>query len=372
MTARAVRGWFPPPPPRLVGRTKELRVLRQAILDRGVQRLALVGGGGSGKSLLACALGHQLRRNFPGGIHWLRVGAWDPTTLFEMLSRRLGVSRPPGDNDPFRAGPRRIRRLVAALAAAGRSLVVLDNHENDRSLSRFLDDLRAAPVTWIVTARRCLLSGVAIFPVVPPLATAGQSAFARVSALTALLRWNPLALDIADALVGSGAISLPALQRWLVQGGVERVAPMANEDDVVEVRLLVDWAWGHLPASARRLLAVLAHCEGDDMDADSLARIARVTRGAGPALAKLQRFRLVQQPLSGRYTVHAVVRQAVARRARVPRDRYFRHYVVLLEQHPDRVDLEQTHLYAAMDHANATSDLESALRLERLLARLDG
>jgi hypothetical protein len=368
----ARRALFPPPPPRLVGRTGELRVLAEAIQQRGVQRLALVGGGGSGKSLLACALGHRLRRHFAGGVHWLRVGNWDPTTLFEMLSRRLGVARPAEDGDPFRAGPRRIRRLVAALTAAGPGLVVLDNHENDRSLARFLEALRAAPVTWVITARRCLLSGVEIFPVVPPLATARQSAFPRVSSLTALLRWNPLALDIADALVGGRAISLAALRAWLERGGVERVAPMANEDDVVEVRLLVDWAWAHLPVNARRLLAVLAGCEGDDMDARSLAQIARVGSGARAALARLERFRLVQQPLAGRYTVHAVVRQAVARRAPVPRERYFRHYVALLERHPERGDLEQTHLYAAMDHAHATSDLDAALRLERLLARLDG
>jgi hypothetical protein len=213
---------------------------------------------------------------------------------------------------------------------------------------------------------------VEIFPVVPPLATARQSAFPRVSSLTALLRWNPLALDIADALVAGRAISLAALRAWLARGGVERVAPMANEDDVVEVRLLVDWAWAHLPAGARSLLAVLASCEGDDMDARSLAQIARIGTGARAALARLERFRLVQQPLAGRYTVHAVVRQAVARRAPVPRERYFRHYVALLEQHPERVDLEQTHLYAAMDHAHATSDLDAALRLERLLARLGG
>ena len=301
------------------------------------------------------------------------MGNWDPTTLFEMLSRRLGVARPAGDSDPFRAGPRRIRRLVAALTAAGHSLVVLDNHENDRSLSRFLEDLRAAPVTWVVTARRCLLSGVEIFPVVPAAGHRPPECVSPGVALTVLLRWNPLALDIADALVGSGAISLPALRTWLVKGGVERVAPMVNEDDVVEVRLLVDWAWAHLPAGARRPAGRARPLRGRRhgrpfAGADRPGQ----ARGAGPALARLERFRLVQQPLAGRYTVHAVVRQAVARRARVPRERYFRHYVALLERHPDRVDLEQTHLYAAMDHAHATSDLDSALRLERLLARLDG
>jgi len=33
--------------------------------------------------------------------------------------------------------------------------------------------------------------------------------------------------------------------------------------------------------------------------------------------------------------------------------------------------VEQTHLFAAMDHAHRTSDLTAMLRIERLLARLD-
>ena len=46
------------------------------------------------------------------------------------------------------------------------------------------------------------------------------------------------------------------------------------------------------------------------------------------------------------------------------------YFVRLLERHPDRLDLEQTHLFAAMDHAHTTSDLGLALRLETLLERL--
>lgn len=357
------RSYFPPRPPRVVGRTSELAALRDRIEGRHLERLALVGGGGSGKSLLACALGHLLAPRFPGGIHWLRVGAWDATTLFEMLARRLGIGAQ-GERSPAE----RVRR---ALLAAPRTFIVLDNHESDRALARFLETLRGCPVTFLVTARRCLLAGVEIFPVVPPLVTSGRSAFTRVASLTSLLRWNPLALDIADGLVGSGAISLAALRRFLVAGGVERVSVMKNEDDVAEVRLLVDWAWARLSAPARRLLGGLAHSEGDDMDGRSLAEIARVPRGAAAALRSLQRFRLVQEPLAGRFTVHAVVRQAVQERTKVPRERYFRHYVRLLERFPDRVDLEQTHLFAAMDHAHTTSDLPGALRLGRLLDLLE-
>jgi hypothetical protein len=347
----------------VVGRTAELAALRDRIERRHLERLALVGGGGSGKSLLACALGHALAPGFPGGIHWLRVGGWDATTLFEMLARRLGIGarsdRPPA------------ARVRQALLAAARTFIVLDNHESDRSLARFLETLRGCPVTFLVTARRCLLSGVEVFPVVPPLATSGRSAFARVAGLTSLLRWNPLALDIADGLVASGAVTPAGLRRFLVAGGVERVAVMQNEDDVAEVRLLVDWAWARLSLPARRMLAVLAHSEGDDIDGRSLAQLARVPRGAAVALRALQRFRLVQEPLAGRFTLHAVVRQAVQSRTRVPRDRYFRHYVRLLEQHPERVDLEQTHMFAAMDHAHTSSNLGASLRLGRLLERLD-
>ena len=47
-------------------------------------------------------------------------------------------------------------------------------------------------------------------------------------------------------------------------------------------------------------------------------------------------------------------------------------YFVCQEIDPARLDLEQTHLFAAMDFANASSDLDGALRIERLLQRLDG
>ena len=84
-------------------------------------------------------------------------------------------------------------------------LVVLDNHENDRAMARLLNALDGVPACWLITARRCLLSGVSVFPVVPPLVTAGRNPFPRVAELTSLLRWNPLALDVSDALVATGA-----------------------------------------------------------------------------------------------------------------------------------------------------------------------
>jgi hypothetical protein len=351
-----------PPRPRLVGRRDELATLEAAVVRGHVTRLALVGGGGSGKSVLAAALAHRLKARYPGGVGWFRIGNWDHRTLLQMLALRFVP--PPED----RAGQPLVDRMRQALGARGPALIVLDNHENDRATARFLDELAGTPVTWVLTARRCLLSGVAIFPTIAPLVHARRNAFPAVGPLTSLLRWNPLALDIADALVSGHAITVEALRAWLVQQGVTRVRVMAHEDDVVEVGLLCEWAWSQLPAPARRMLVVLAHCPGDHMDAASLVSLARVGRAGAAALRRLRRWRLIQEPMPGRFALHAVVRYALGNKGAVPAERYFSHYVALLEREPARFPFELSHVFAAMDHAQAVSSLQKVLRLESLLA----
>lgn len=362
---------FPPRPDPFRGRSAELQTVAAAIRSGLHPRLALVGGGGSGKSTLAAALGHRLRRDHPGGIEWFRVGGWDHQTLLDMLAIRMKVSLG-GPN----ARDRRLAHLRQHLLDRGRTLIVLDNHESDRAMARLLAALDGVPVSWLLTARRCLLSGVSIYPVVPPLVTAGRNPFPAVAELTTSLRWNPLALDISNALVKTGAVTAAGLGAWLAEHGVGGVTVMAHEDDILEIRLLVDWVWSRMSAAERRLLAVLAHLQGDHADATSLAVLAGTGAGAGAgantrgALAKLSRWHLVQQPLPGRFALHAAIKHAVIGRTRFDQRRAVNHFVRLLERRPDQLDSEQTHLFAAMDHAHTTSDLLLALRLENLLARI--
>ena len=258
--------------------------------------------------------------------------------------------------DPLRAA----RRF---LVDSGPSLVVLDNHEDDRSTAELLEGLRAAPVSWVITARRSLLSGVTVFPVVPPLVTAGKSPFPRLAPITRVLRWNPVALDLADALVEAGVTSVEALGAWLSRRGIERVRPVDHEDDLPEVALLVERAWRASPGPARRMLGVLAHMGGDHMDGASLSELAGAL---GSALDRLLELRLVQQPLEGRFTLHATVRHAVAKRSEPAQDRLLEHYLALLRRAPERAEVEQTHLFAAMDHAQSKGDLATILRVQAL------
>jgi hypothetical protein len=293
------------------------------------------------------------------------VGRWDHRTLIDMLAIRSQV--PLGG---FRDRARRLAHLRRRLKDRGRTLIVLDNHEDDREMARFLNALDDLPICWLLTARRCLLAGVAVFPVVPPLVTAGRNPFPRVAELTALLRWNPLALDISNALVTTGAVTVDALRNWLVRRGVARVVAIAHEDDLPELRLLVRWAWPQVGVVGRRLLTVLAHLGADHIDAESLVLLARAGRGGRRALRHLARWHLVQQPLPGRWSLHATIRHAIEGHTHFDQRRFVAHTIDLLERRPECLDLELTHLFAAMDHAHRTSDLGLALRLERLLERL--
>src|SRR5262249_34338727 len=162
------------------------------------------------KSMLAAALGHHLRAAFGGRIDWLRTGAWGFYTLSEMLALRFGTG----------LGEGRVRRLRQFLADGPQRLIVLDNHEDDAAVGRLVAAFAGCNATFVMTARRCLLAGVFIFPVIAPLVTAGRSPFPRVAALTRLLRWNPLALDIADSIVASGAARVKALGEYLKDAGV--------------------------------------------------------------------------------------------------------------------------------------------------------
>jgi hypothetical protein len=358
-SARTSATPFPPPPRSFRARGRELDTLAHAVTSGHRPRIALVGAGGSGKSTLAIALGHRVRASFPGGIHWFRVGAWDTLTLTGMLALRFGLSM---------VRRRMLARVAAHLDTRGRTLIVLDNHEDDRAVAALLDALRDRPVTWVITARRCLLAGVSVYPVVPPLSTEGKSPFPAVASLTTLLRWNPVALDLADALVASHAVSAADLGAWLRKQGVDRVRVIDHEDDLPEVRLLVDFAWKRLGPGSRRMLGVLAHMGGDHMDTASLMQLARAR---GPALAALRDLRLVQEPLAGRFALHATVRHALVKRTHADQGALFEHYVGMLERSPERLDLEQTHLFAAMDHANVAGSVDAAVRIERLLSRLE-
>lgn len=336
-------------------------MLDRAVRERHPTALALVGAGGSGKSTLAAALGHRLARFFDGRLLWVRTGGWSAGTILELMEHQL---RAP-------AGARARQVLGAA-----RSLVVLDNHEDDAATAEVLRRFAGVDVTWVVTARRCLLGGVTIVPVAPPLVGVGESPFPRVAKLTRLLRWHPVALSLADALVGRRLTTVTALDRALRRRGVDRITTIDHEDDLPEVGAMVAESMARVTPAGRRMLAVLATMAGDHMDREAIEVLAaphRRARGDASAFDGIVALRLVDEPLPGRFALHATVGHAVRKRLPVDADRIAdriaTYYLARFERGDASGALDVTHLFGLMDWAQRKGDVGLIVRVGELGAR---
>lgn len=325
-------GQLPPAPGAFVGRDRELADLEQVLADDDGGVVVITGMAGVGKTGLAIRYAHQIAERFGDGQLYLDLRghapgpALEPTEALGILMRGLG------------ARPSRAWETVAEASAEYRSLltgrkmlVLLDNAATAEQVRPLLP---ATPGCLTLVTSRNRLSGlvaregarrigVGVLPagdaegLLARLLGARRLAAepAEVAALIEACAGLPLALRIAAAqLADEPHRSIGAYLTELRAHGL--VALALDDDDHSAVGRAFELSYQRLEAEERRLFRLLGLVPGLDFTAGAAAALAHTSEAnARFMIRRLLGAHLLEEPESGRYRFHDLLRDYAAQRA---------------------------------------------------------
>ena len=265
---------LPPRTRALLGRDRELTELRD-LLTGGVEPLVtLTGIGGSGKTLLAIAVGNELLELAPGGVFLVSLAATrDRESVLPMIAEAVGIT---GESEAS------LPRALARRLGEQRTVLILDNFEQLVHAASLVADLsRQAPALRVLATSQVplRLSIERVFALGPLDRQDAVALFlergrardrrfeptdeglAAVERICALLDDTPLAIELAASraqTLGPAAL-LERLSRplsLLTRG--DRDAPERQRS----LRATIDWTFELLPPGQRQLFARFGACAG--------------------------------------------------------------------------------------------------------------
>jgi predicted ATPase len=394
---------LPTIPAPLVGRERELELVRELLSSSQTRLVTLTGTGGAGKSRLALEIARNALRDFPDGVYLVRLAQiTDPALVLAEIARVLGVK-------DTTARPR-LETLADALSGK-RVLLVMDNFEHVAAAARDLSLLlrRTPDPTVLATSRgRLRIAGEHVVQVGPlPEDDAvtlllGRSAGAdpafrpeeadRAVAEQICRRVDCLPLAIELAAARTPTLGLEGLLGRLdnalgvLTGGL-RDAPARHRT----LRATIDWSYGLLTPAQQVLHSSLAVFRGGatlgaieavcgHLPADlvgDLAELVDVGLLRREAIAGVDpRFRMLA-------TVHEHAREGLEAtdQADALRERHAAYFASLareaeagLESDAQaawlvRIERELDNVRAALEFAFASGDVSLGLRLASSLGR---
>jgi DNA-binding SARP family transcriptional activator/tetratricopeptide (TPR) repeat protein len=299
--------------------------------DRGTTVLAFDGMPGVGKTALAVHLAHRLADRFPDAQLYVELrgvaAAGEPVSpagALDTLLRALGVDggEIPDDLDARTA-------LWRSRIAARRAVIVLDNAAGTEQVERLLPG-SGESVTLITSRRRLtdldadLTWSVDVLP-----ADAATTLFTRL-----LGAGRPPAEPAATAAVVAGCGRLPLAIRiaasrlrhrpaWTVDSFAarlraerQRLAELSAGSAGVSAAFALSYR--HLGAAEQRAFRRLGLHPGVEVDRRQVAALLGVPAAEAEALLEaLVDQHLVEQPATGRYRCHDLLRQYARERAAV-------------------------------------------------------
>ncbi len=146
----------------LVGRERDVALLRDLLLDPATSLVTLTGPGGMGKTSLALHVAGRLLDQFPDGVHFVDLTPLcDPALIPTQIARTLGLES---------AGGRAYEESLVEYYGRRKALLLLDNYEHLLDGAGHVASLLrgAAQLKILATSREMLrLKDEQLFPVLP-------------------------------------------------------------------------------------------------------------------------------------------------------------------------------------------------------------
>ena len=308
--------------PDFTGRAAELATL-SAWLDSdsaqsSVPVVVISGMAGVGKSALAVHAAHSLRERYPDQLHLIlhghdaHGGPLEPTAALGALLRMLGVP-----DQAIPAGAEERVALWRLMLNGRRALIILDDALD---ADQVLPLLPGAPGSLVlVTTRRRSLSLPGMLPLaLAPMPHADAFAlFARTADLGEVVDQPAVArvlrlcgyLPIEIQLAGSRLRGHPA---WSVRDLASRLGDMRSGEPAMTAALALSHRY--LTLGQQQLFRWLTLDPGDSFSVHAAAAMA-----ADPSPATTERtletlfdYHLIEEPVSGRFAFHDLVREYAA------------------------------------------------------------
>ena len=396
---RKVRHNLPAAPTPLIGREIEIAQLRERLIEEGQRLISLIGPGGVGKTRLALTVGAELLDQFQDGIFFVDLASLKQTyEIAQAIALALNYQAPDRDRALF---PQLLKVLQHQ-----HLLLIVDNFEHLLDGASFVAEiLRQCPdVSLLVTTRQRLnlssesryeLGGLSIpegldleaamsFTAIMLFAESGRRSRASFKVTEANLAD---VIRICEMVQGM-PLGLVLAATWLELFTPAEIATEIESSlaflsaDLVDLpprqrsmHAIFDSSWQMMSAEEQDVLARLSVFRG------SFTReAAEQVAGANMRLllGLLHKSLVQRQPETGRFSLHALLRQFAAQKLRQPEAVATRHaHYFATQVHENghyvwgmmRIDYRQQfaddfdNLVGAWEHALAHNHAEIIIRL---------
>jgi len=377
--------------PYFVGREKEVRALREALLDGGRALIcSLQGMGGVGKTALAAHLAYRLRPEFPDGVLWASVDKAEPMSILSAFAGAYGRDVTSYTDVESRS------QVVREILANKQALIILDSVQGSEEVKPLLPPSAGRCAVLITTRRQNLAvtSGTYRFTVGPFDKTEGEAMtlFTEILGEERVARETAALAKIADLLghlplaVAIAASRLAYEPGWSAAEFLERLEQEQERLDLLRyddrsVRLSTRVSYDMLRPGEQAFFAALGALSPENVNVEAMAAVTeQPPEAVQETLRRLYALSLVQVGHGERYRLHPLLHDLARERLRLSEKReavlgrmieYYAAYVIRHRHNYDALQRELDNIVAsvkvARDQAMAAEIVRTVTGLQDFL-----